>query len=277
MFRAQREMDLRNSVTYQSTMADITRVSVKEQDFLDQDPPLRGQHYVCLSFINPEDVVLKKDAAFFQKFLGSFSTDVTVLLENIGEKFKDVPELVDMVQNLKVRYDYLWDAKALQDEFGVYKAMNSEQLEKDYLVENNYQTTMRGIKVRGVFESLPEAQNRASFLKKHDGKFNIYVAEVGCWCPWSPNPLEIQDQEYAETELNTLVKKYKENQLKQAEFQKERQELMINNAKTNTKPDETAAIKESSVSKSDPESSQTFVLNDKDDPWLESKNPTVTP
>lgn len=260
-------------------MADVTRVSVKEQDFLDQDPPIRGQNYVCLSFINPEDVVLRKEAAFFNKFLGSFSTDVTLLLDNIGEKFKDIPELVDMVQNLKVRYDFLWDARALQDEFEVYKATNSEELEKDYLAENKFQTSMRGIKVRGVFETLPEAQNRASFLKKHDGKFNIYVAEVGCWCPWSPNPLEIQNQEYAETELNTLVKKYKENQLKQAEFQKERQELMINKAKTNTKPDETAAIKDSSVpsvdSKSEPGSGKTFVLEDKDDPWLEAKKPTV--
>lgn len=250
--------------------SDITRVSVKEQDFLDQDPPIRGQNYVCLSFINPEDIVLRKETAFFGKFLNPFSADVTLLLDNIEQKFKDVPELVDMVQNLKIRYDFLWDAKALQDEFEVFKAMNSEKLEKEYLADNQYQTSMRGIKVRGVFETLPEAQNRASFLKKHDGKFNIYVAEVGCWCPWSPNPLEISDQEYAETELNTLVKKYKENQLKQAEFQKERQELMISKAKTNPKPDETEAITGGT------KPTTTFIEKEAKsaDPWMEAKEAT---
>jgi hypothetical protein len=34
-----------------------------------------------------------------------------------------------------------------------------------------------------------------------DNKFNVYV-QGGCWCPWSPNPDDITDQEYAETNLN---------------------------------------------------------------------------
>jgi hypothetical protein len=42
-------------------------------------------------------------------------------------------------------------------------------------------------------------------------KFDIFVAQVGCWCPWSPNPNDLENQEYAETSLNTLMMKYKEN------------------------------------------------------------------
>jgi hypothetical protein len=48
---------------------------------------------------------------------------------------------------------------------------------------------------------------------------------VGCWCPWSPNPEDLEDQEYAETQLNTLMKKYKENaQLKDNFFEQRKQE-----------------------------------------------------
>ena len=48
-------------------------------------------------------------------------------------------------------------------------------------------------------------------MKKIDNKFNIYIAQVGCWCPWSPNPECLENQEYSETQLNTLMKEYKKN------------------------------------------------------------------
>ena len=40
-----------------------------EEDFLDVDPPVRGQGYVCLSFLSPEDFVLKREGFFAEKFL----------------------------------------------------------------------------------------------------------------------------------------------------------------------------------------------------------------
>jgi hypothetical protein len=59
-------------------------------------------------------------------------------------------------------------------------------------------------------------------LKKLDGKFHVYVAEVGCWCPWSPNPEDVQEQEFAETQLNTMMKHYKDNQVKKDIYYEER-------------------------------------------------------
>jgi hypothetical protein len=54
-------------------------------------------------------------------------------------------------------------------------------------------------------------RSRAVFkLKAIDGKFNVFVAEVGCWCPWDPCASALQDVEYAETHLNTLMKQYNE-------------------------------------------------------------------
>ena len=70
-----------------------------------------------------------------------------------------------------------------------------------------------------------EAKIRADVLKKMGDKFDIFVGQVGCWCPWSPNPEDLQEQEYAETELNTLMKKYKENAAhKDLEFEERKKE-----------------------------------------------------
>jgi hypothetical protein len=35
---------------------------------------------------------------------------------------------------------------------------------------------------------------------------------VGKWTPWDPSPHEVKDQEYNNDQLNTLMKKYKENE-----------------------------------------------------------------
>ena len=55
--------------------------------------------------------------------------------------------------------------------------------------------------------------------------FDVFVGQVGYWLPWDPSSLEVQDQEYTNTELNTLMKKYKENKEQHDEvFEKQKEE-----------------------------------------------------
>ena len=49
-------------------------------------------------------------------------------------------------------------------------------------------------------------------LQRNDPIHNIFLGEVGKWLPWDPKPHQIQDQEYAEDQLNTLMKRYKDNE-----------------------------------------------------------------
>ena len=53
------------------------------------------------------------------------------------------------------------------------------------LVEN---CKVRGVKVRGVYSTEDEAKNRCKELQQIDPDFNIYIAPVGCWLPWSDDP-----------------------------------------------------------------------------------------
>lgn len=183
-------------------------VSVKEVDYLDEDKPIRGQNFVLLSFLSPEDVLVNKEAYMFSQFITKFSKDMTTLLDGISEKYSDSK---DFVNSVKENNAFIFDAKDMSEQYGFYKSINNQELESSYHRDNNFTTSIRGIKVRGVFDTIEEAKNRSEFIKKIDNKFNIYIAQMGCWCPWSPNPDCLENQEYAESQLNTLMKEYKKN------------------------------------------------------------------
>jgi len=234
-------------------------VPVREVDYLDQDPPLRGQNYVCLSFVSPEDVIKKKEVYFFEEFLKGFSADMSEWFANMSAKF---PEETDTLKGIKERYSYVFDASKMVDEYHFFVNNNNARLDDEYHKMNDFQTSIRGLKVRGVFDTIREAEVRAQVLKKLDDKFNVYVAQVGCWCPWSPNPDDIGDQEYAETHLNTMMKKYKENQDKRDVFYMERKrDLQFSNTAKkldaedpwmSNKPDDTTSPEVEVVPASEP-------------------------
>jgi hypothetical protein len=86
------------------------------------------------------------------------------------------------------------------------------KLEEEYHAKNNFQTSIRGFKVRAVARDEKEAEMRAKKLQAKDKYHNIYCSEIGKWTPWDPKPHMVENQEYAQEELNTLMKKYKENE-----------------------------------------------------------------
>lgn len=244
-------------------------ISTAEQDFLDQDPPIRGQKYVCMSFLSPEEVIAKKDAYFFTKFLADFSAETTDLWKTMLDVYKDNVEFTDSLRSIRNRYEHLFSQEALLKEYDCYLALNSEKLESEYLEKNDFQTSIRGIKVRGSYETLREAQIRAQVLKRLDDKFNVFIAEVGCWCPWSPNPEDIQNQEYAETQLNTLMHSYNENQLAKDQFYAQRKERMTGEQREKLKSNT------STQEKSHQEDVMVHIQDE--DPWQKRKEAEQAP
>jgi hypothetical protein len=223
--------------TNETNETNVTSVtSVKEMDYLDEDKPIRGQNYVLLSFLSPEDVLVNKEAYMFNQFITKFSNDMTTLLDGIQSKYSDSKDFVD---SIKENNSYIFNPKDMSEQYAFYKSINNHDLESSFHRDNNFMTSIRGIKVRGVFDSLEEAKNRSEFIKRIDNKFNIYIAQVGCWCPWSPNPESLENQEYAETQLNTLMKEYKKNMNdKDVVFENRKTTLFNNNKDTEAITDE---------------------------------------
>ena len=161
-------------------------------DYLDVDPPIPGQNYVCLSFVSPEDMIKKKEAYVMKNFLKKINTD-------------------------NANFDF-------DEEYENFCFNNRNDLEKEFNENNDYKCSTRGVKIRGTYESYKEAQLRAQVLQKLNNAHNVFVGQVGYWLPWDPNADNIEDQEYAEEELNELMKSYKENQQKKDIHYKEQVE-----------------------------------------------------
>jgi len=199
-------------------------VSTKEVDYLDEDKAIRGQNYVCISFISPEDVLANKEVFMFNKFMASVQKDMSTIIDMLKIRY---PDDVSLLENIKATQSHFFSNKDadLQEQYRFFKQSNEGECDREFLEQNDFKTCVRGIKVRGVFETIKEAQVRAEVLKRMGDKFDIFIGQVGCWCPWSPNPNDMPDQEYGETQLNTLMKNYKQNmQLKDEFFEIRKQE-----------------------------------------------------
>jgi hypothetical protein len=184
-------------------------VPVQERDFLEQDPPIRGQAYACVSFLSPEDTLASKDAFMFGRFMRSFAKDASDMLGNLAAKFPEAAETIALVRE---RHVGLWTDAEMQRELRAFNEINGLALGEEFDAANEYRTSMRGFKIRGVYDTVEAVNARAKAVKKFDDKFHVYVAEVGCWCPFAPAPDAIKDSEYAESQLNTLMKHYNESQ-----------------------------------------------------------------
>ena len=236
-----------------------------EADFLDNDTAIRGQNYVCMSFLSPEEVIKRKEVFFFEKFQESLSKDLVKVLADLKAKY---PDDLDGLNYIEDRNLHFFDPEQLQAHWLQF-VQNSQGLEQEYYEKNNFQTSIRGIKVRGVFDTLKEAQVRCEVLKRRDTRHNIFIAQMGCWCPWSPNPDDIQDQKFAETHLNTVMEKYQENQVKKDMFFEERKNELKSSAVKKGQSGREATLDIESASAA----ASTLVVEDADeDPWLKRQS-----
>jgi hypothetical protein len=186
--------------------------SDKKEDFLSVDNPIPGQNYVCLSFVSPEEVILNKNSYFVSEFVKS-----------IVGAFKFTDEQEPNLEELKGFRDHVTKhltPSGCDEKYKDFLFAKQDDLEKKYYEEHEYQTSIRGLKVRGVYDTLKEAQHRAKEIQRNDRSFNVYIGQVGYWLPWDPQPTKIANQEYLEQGLNDLVHKYQDNQkAKEQHFQ----------------------------------------------------------
>ena len=181
-----------------------------EEDFLSVDHKVPGQNFVCLSFISPEKVLKKKEVYILHEFLKSVCEEYNIEHKDICEKFED------------------------------FKYKNEADLTEKFTEDNDFQTNVRGVKVRGVYDTKREADVRAKVLQRQDKHHNVFVGQVGYWLPWDPSTEDIKDQEYQEDQLNQLMKKYNENADEKEEFyEQEKQEKIRKAREENRKKNKT--------------------------------------
>ena len=257
----------------------------KTQVFLEGDEEIRGQKYVCLSFLTPNRGILRnKDLFFFSKFMESYEMSHRIdatesflmksfnsmqsTLSDIEMDLRNTPvddisgtqevllKLSDKIAKSRAEISRKTSSEleshvksnlsdfresTIIDSYEKYMLKNRQSLEDAFHKQENFQTTMHGLKVRGVYSNQEQANARAKALNKKDPYFNVYVADVGEWLPWDPSPDDVKDQEYQSEDLNKLMKSYRENAEKRDEFFEEEKRQKVAAA--------TAAVKEAKAAK----------------------------
>lgn len=214
----------------------------KYVDLLDEDKPIAGQKFACLSFISPEQILKQKDMFLFDEFIKTWDFSKSM------EKFTQFLNFVSFKYHIdfeKVTKDFQDFTKSemdnltktcIEDDYKNFIDQHEERLDKEFSEKHQFQTSIRGIKVRGVFPNQQEAELRCKMLRQVDPNHDIYVGPVGTWIPFHPESYKTGRVEYMEETLNEIMSEKKKNEEKakdefEARVKEAKQKAMEDNKK----------------------------------------------
>jgi vacuolar-type H+-ATPase subunit I/STV1 len=190
----------------------------KYVDVLDEDKPIACQKFVCVSFISPDKILKQKEIFLFEEFLKKWDFNKSMekfvqFLNFVSFKYKltfedlttDFKEFVNEERSNLMIYK-------IEDDYKTFLDNNEEELEKLFGVKHNFQTSTRGLKIRGVYPSIEEAELRCKMLREVDPNHDVFVGPVGLWMPWDPESYKTGRVEYMEEELNQLMHEKNKNE-----------------------------------------------------------------
>ena len=187
-------------------------------DLLEEDKPISGQKFVCVSFVSPENILKQKNHFLFEEFLKHFDFSKSVqkftqFLNFICYKYKNDFQkvMVDFEEFLKSEKEEITD-NYVSDEYKNFLDANEDRLLDEFNKKYNFQTNTRGVKIRGVYSTQEEAELRCKLLREVDPNHDVYVGPVGMWMPWEPEAYKTGRVEYLEEELNELMSEKNKNE-----------------------------------------------------------------
>lgn len=203
-------------------------------DLLDEDKAIAEQKFVCLSFVSPEKILKDKKLFFFQKFVEEYNFNKNAeLLTKYSNylSYKYNLKIDDVMEDLKefstVEGDTMY--KNVDEDYKNFMDRNEDKYESEFNKKHEFQTSVRGIKVRGVFPTQEEAEMRCKMLRQIDANHDVYVGPVGLWVPFHPDAYKTGRVEYLEKELNQIMhEKHKNEEEAKLQFDKRVKESKLN-------------------------------------------------
>ena len=209
------------------------QINPKYIDLCDEDQPIAGQKFVCLSFVSPEKLIKQREMFMFEEFLKQWDFKKSM------DKFFDFIHFISFKYSLNVENvikdytDFIEEEGpkirelGAEDDYKNFLDKNEEQLTYKFQKSNEFQTSVRGLKVRGVFPTQEEAEMKCKKLRDMDPNHDILVGPVGVWLPWDPDAYKTGRVEFMEDELNQLH----HEKMKNEQRAKEAFELRVKEAK----------------------------------------------
>ena len=243
----------------------------QEEDFLEADNPIPGQNYACLSFLSPDELVKNKEMFMFSRYMNQKYSEWDKVIDDVMEKSEDpLKNKIQRDLKEKLRLELKFNYDQFKDSFDSFTYKYNDELNREYNEISEYKTSMRGIKIRGVYETMKEAEIKAKQLQKRDRSFHVFVGSMGQWLPWDPCADRVQNEEYLESELNNLMKEYKKNEVnKNLFYEEQKREKMDDALKASMKAD-AERKKQEEDNKTNMETIEQNL--EADDPWLQRQN-----
>ena len=219
-------------------------------DYLEEDPEIPTQRYCIISFISPEKTIKQKQEFMNEKFVEWLEYDwkvegmnnyVAFLAKKYNLKVDDL--FKDLEDFRKVHNDAIRKTD-IHEKYQVFLLKNEKDLETQFTEKVEFRTNVRGVKVRRVFGNLEECQTFAKVMQKRYPHDNLYIGKVGAWLPWDPSEHMMPEVEYAEKELNELMRKYKENEVNREIFFEEEKAEKIKQQREENKKRQQKAVED---------------------------------
>jgi len=218
-------------MAYQNKMNADGTENPKYVDLLEEDKAISGQKFVCVSFVSPENILKRRELFMFEEFLKNYDFSKSMekfsqFLNFLSYKYNLNFETLmgDMQEFVKSEKDDL-KTSDIYDSYKTFLDNHENDLDDEFNKQNNFQTSVRGLKVRGSYSTQEEAELRCKLLREVDPNHNVYVGPVGVWMPWEPEAYKTGRVEYLEDELNQLMHEKNTNEAKaKQEFEKRIQE-----------------------------------------------------
>ncbi len=210
---------------FERKLNDDGKPNPKYIDLCDEDAPIAGQKFACMSFVSPEKILKKRELYIFEQFIKQWDfaksmEKSTEFLGFLAYKYNLKPD--DVMGDFK---EFVKDEEAklksssMDDDFKTFMDKNEDRLNEQFGREHAFQTSVRGLKLRGVFSTQEEAEMRCKKLRDVDPTHDIFVGPVGMWIPWDPDAYKTGRIEFMEEELNQLhSEKIKNESMAKEEF-----------------------------------------------------------
>jgi hypothetical protein len=220
-------LKMANPNTFERKTLSTGKKNPKYIDLCDEDSPIAGQKFCCISFVSPEKILKKRETYMFDQFVKQW--DFTKSME----RYLDFIHFISYKYNLKAD-DVVADFKdftkeeeaklkksSIEDDYKNFIDKNEDKINEQFNREHSFQTSVRGLKVRGTYSTQDEAQNKCIALRKQDPNHDIFVGPVGIWIPWDPDAYKTGNVQFLEEELNQLhQEKIKNETFAKEEFEK---------------------------------------------------------
>ena len=211
---------------YEKKMNADGLMNAKYVDLCDEDQAIAGQKFACMSFVSPEKILQKREVYLFNQFIKNWEFSKSM------ERYFEFIHFISYKHNINVETligdfnDFVKEESdklkksGIEDDYKNFLDKQEDKLNEQFNREHAFQTSVRGLKIRGVFANQEEAEGKCKKLRESDPNHDIYVGPVGVWIPWDPDAYKTGRVEHMEDELNALhSEKMKNEELAKKEFE----------------------------------------------------------